>query len=253
MTDVNNSEKLRAEAYRPGMYHENMPKIYDIIQSAFEEWKTEKAEAARNLPVICISRKIGVGSYEIAEIVARKIHYRVYDREILEYLINTQNLDKAISQFLDERCPSGLETLLAKILRDVVFKSEYSKLLFKAIFTIASLGPCIFVGRGAHLVLPRERVLGVRLACSNDYRSRRLARMLGISETAASLRLAHLDIDQKNFFRNVYNLKAASKEEFDMVLYMDYLKQPDTAGAIIASAFEHKFGPLMPAALKEAL
>ncbi|RJP84797.1 MAG: cytidylate kinase-like family protein [Desulfobacteraceae bacterium] len=237
-----NGSSDKADSYRPGMYHETMPKVYDIIEGAFREWKKEKQIFPKNLPLICISRKIGVGSYEIAEMVAKKINYRVYDREILEYLINTKDVDQTIREFLDERCPSGLETLLAKILRETVFKSENTKLLFKAIFTIANLGPTIFVGRGAHLVLPRDRVLAIRLTCSNEYRSRRLARILGISETSASLRLAHLDIEQKSFFKNVYNLKTAPKEEFDMILYMDHFKNPNAVAGIIVSAFENKFG-----------
>jgi len=251
MADLRKNDDKKAEAYRPGMYSETMPKIYDIIESAFLEWKAEKNDAPKDLPVICISRKIGVGSYEISELVAQKIHYRVYDREILEYLINTKKLDRSITDFLDERSPSGFETFLAKILRDMVFKSEYAKLLFKAIFTIANLGPSIFVGRGAHLILPRERILAVRLTCSNDYRNRRLAKMLGISETAASLRLAHLDIEQKNFFKNVYGLKTAAMREFDMVLYMDYLKNQNVAAEIIASAFESKFGKNIPSELRK--
>lgn len=254
MADSRNTiSNSRADSYRPGMYHETMPKIHDIITSAFQEWKSERPEALKNLPVICISRKIGVGSYEIAEMVAKKIHYRVYDREILEHLINTQKVDRDITDFLDERFPSGFETLLSRLLMDIVFKSDYAKLLFKAIFTIANLGPCIFVGRGAHLVLPRERLLAVRLTCGNDFRNRRLARMLNISETAASLRLAHLDIDQKNFFKNVYNLKGAAKEEFDILLYMDYLKHPDIAASIIATAFESKFGVNIAAEMKDVL
>ncbi len=242
MTDSGKKPNNKADIYRPGMYHKAMPEIYDIIAIAFQEWRAEKPAAVRDLPVICLSRKIGVGSYEIAQIVAKKINYRVYDREILEYMMLSADVDKELSEFLDERCPSGIETLLAKLFKEKVFKREDAKLLFRTIFTIASLGPCIFVGRGAHLILPRDRVLAVRLTCSNGYRNQRLSRMLKVSETSASLRLAHLDIEQRNFFKNVYNLKIAPKEEFDMILYMDYLNNPNAAAGIIASAFENKFG-----------
>ena len=242
----------KADSYRPGMYHESMPQVYDLIESAFREWKKEKKKASKNQPLICISRKIGVGSYEIAELVAKKINYRVYDREILEYMTRINGVDKEIADFLDERCPSGVETLLAKLFKDKVFKRDDAKLLFRTIFTIAALGPAIVVGRGAHLVLSRPRVMAVRLTCSNEYRNRRLAKMLNISESAASLRLAHLDIEQKNFFKNVYDLKAAPKEEFDMVLYMDHIKSPNTAAGIIVSAFENKFGVNISAGSKEA-
>jgi hypothetical protein len=66
--------------------------------------------------------------------------------------------------------------------------------------------------------------------------------MLHVSESAASLRLAHLDLDQKHFFSNIYNLKSAPAQEFDMVLYMDYFNDPNKVAGIIAGAFEQKFG-----------
>jgi hypothetical protein len=224
------------------MYLENMPKVSDLIKTAFNEWKKEKKISACLAPIICISRKIGVGSYEIAEITGKMIHCRVYDREILEHLITNRGIDKSVSKFLDERCPGGFENLLATVFREKVFKSEYAKLLFQTIFSIANMGPCIFVGRGAHLLLNRDRVLAVRLTCSNKYRKQRLAKLLHVSETAASLRLAHLDLEQKHFFSNIYSLKSAPKKEFDMVLYMDYFNDPNKVAGIIASAFEQKFG-----------
>jgi len=243
MADLNRKGSgNKADAYRPGMYHKSMPQVYDLIESAFREWKEEKKKATKNQPLICISRKIGVGSYEIAEIVAKKINYRVYDREILEHMIKSDTANQEIAEFLDERCPSGVETLLAKLFKTKVFKRDDAKLLFRTIFTIADLGPSIFVGRGAHLVLPRNRVLAVRLTCSDEYRNRRLARMLNISKASASVRLAHLEIEQKNFFKNVYGLKTAPKEEFDMIIYMDHINSPNAAAEIIASAFENKFG-----------
>lgn len=239
--DKRSSLKAKADRYFPGMYHESMPKVYDIIRSAFKEWKKERTGPPRHDPLICISRKIGVGSYEIAEMVGKRVPCRVYDREILEHLIKAENGDKSIKEFLDERCPSGFETMLAKILREKVFKSEDTRLLFKTIFSIANLGSCIFVGRGAHLILPRERVLAVRLTCSDKFRSQRVSKMLRIPEAAASVRLNHLDLEQKNFFKNVYNLKTAQKNEFDMTLYMDYFKTPRAAAGVIAAAFSEKF------------
>ena len=129
----------KSDNYFPGMYLENMPKVNDIIRSAFKEWKKEKKRTVSQRPVICISRKIGVGSYEIAEITAKMIDYRVYDREIIEHLIKNRKVDKAVAKFLDERCPGGFQNLMAKIFREKVFKSEYATLLFKTIFTILIL------------------------------------------------------------------------------------------------------------------
>jgi hypothetical protein len=41
--------------------------------------------------------------------------------------------------------------------------------------SMAATGSTIFVGRGTHLILPRDRVLAVRLICSDAFRTERLA------------------------------------------------------------------------------
>jgi hypothetical protein len=48
--ETQNSLKSKADRYFPGMYHESMPKVYDIIESAFKEWKKERMSPPRHDP-----------------------------------------------------------------------------------------------------------------------------------------------------------------------------------------------------------
>ena len=78
--------------------------------------------------------------------------------------------------FFDERYPGKMSELGAMFFGEKSFiMSDYVKNLVSAVFTFANMGSTIFVGRGIHLILPRDRVLAVRtiflnmsLAC--DYR-----------------------------------------------------------------------------------
>lgn len=234
------------KGYIPGMYKKERPKVYNTVEKAFQEWKKNREirpKKTKKNPIICLSRKIGAGALEVADIVAEKIGYRVIDREVLEHLVGSDRIDEKLSALFDERCSNEIEDTLAKILGVKSFtQNEYSHLLFRTIFSIADLGPSIFVGRGAHLVLPRKRVLSVRLICSNEYRVRRLADDLKISKTAATLKLNHFDVGQKHFFRRIYNLNEASPYEFDMVINRDYIPDAQQAAEIITTAFIQKFG-----------
>jgi cytidylate kinase len=246
---MNQSSKIHAKEkdYYPGMYHKTRPKVYDIVERAFKDWQKEQIargkKRTKKYPMICFSRNIGVGALEVADILGKKIGYRVIDREILEHITARESLDKKLEAFIDERCPSEIEDILSMLFGEKSFsQSEYSRLLFRTIFSVADIGPAIFVGRGAHLILPRDRVLAVRLICSTEYRVNRLAAMLKIPDSAASIKLRHYDIDQKNFFRRVYNLDSAPANEFDMVINRDYIKTAKSIAEIVETAFREKFG-----------
>jgi cytidylate kinase len=238
--------KNAGKGYIPGMYQKKRPKVYEIIEKAFLEWKKSRdirTKQKGNSPMICFSRKIGVGALEIADIVAERIGYNVIDREILEHLSGRNRPDDKLAAIVNERCPSEAEDLIAMIFGQKAFtQNEYSRLLFRTIFSFAELGPAIFVGRGAHLILPRNRILAVRLICSKEFRIKKIAKLLKISETAASLRLNHFDIEQKHFFRRIYNLKEAAPYEFDIVINRDYIKGTQQIAEIIITALKEKFG-----------
>jgi len=240
-------EEAKSIVYFPGMYHKTRPKVYDIVEKAFKDWKKEQdvkgKKRTKKHPIICFSRKIGVGSFEIANILSKKIGFRVIDREILEYLTNKEELDKKMQDFLEERCPGGIEDILATIFGEKAFtQSKYSHLLFRTIFSLVDIEPVIFVGRGAHLILPRDNVFVVRLICSEEFRVKRLINKLKIPESGASIKLHHYDLEQKNFFRKVYNLESAPANEFDLVINRDYIEDAKSIAAIIEVAFREKFG-----------
>jgi cytidylate kinase len=106
---------------------------------------------------------------------------------------------------------------------------------------MAASAPTVFVGRGAHMILPRERVLAVRCICSDDYRAGRMAKLLGIGKSAAMKNLSSSDKEQASFFRKVFGLKKAVAYEFDLVINLDHICDPGAAADIIVLAFERKY------------
>jgi cytidylate kinase len=109
------------------------------------------------------------------------------------------------------------------------------------VFTFADMGSTIFVGRGTHLILPRERVLAVRFICSNDYRIERLARILDVEEKEAQKILGKIDKEQRDFFKKAFGKKDASPYEFDMIINCEFITEPQEAAEIVALAYEEKF------------
>ena len=177
--------KIGGVKYVPGMYgkkrftgHQLADKYFrDLEKKIIEKKRAEKKPEI--FPTICFSRKIGVGALEIADIVGKNIGYNVVDRELLEYIAKEAKLSQKTVKYFDERYPGVLNEFAAFLFGEKSFiKSDYSRHLFNVVISLAGLEPTIFVGRGTHLIIPRDRVLAVRCICSDEHRIKRLSKIL---------------------------------------------------------------------------
>jgi cytidylate kinase len=234
--------------YKPGEYGKTRTKPTDWINAQIQKWSADKIEKERQkkgqtmVPCICFSRKIGVGALEIADIVSEKMGLKVVDREILEHMVKDAALSMKTVELFDERHPGMMSELSAMIFNEKSFiASDYSRQLAKSVIALANMEPSIFVGRGVHLILPRDQVLAVRLICSDEYRIKRLAGIMKTTEAETKKRLDVIDKEQREFFKNIYQKKDASPYEFDLVINMDHIRDSAQAAKIVACAFEQKF------------
>jgi hypothetical protein len=97
------------------------------------------------------------------------------------------------------------------------------------------------VGRGIHLILPRERLLAVRFICSDSYRIKRLSKFLDAEEKEVEIILQQVDKEQRDFFKRAFGQKDITPDEFDLVINRNYITEPETAAEIVAQAFKLKF------------
>jgi cytidylate kinase len=238
-----------AAPYVPGTYAKKRPPASEVASQYAREWEmrrrqmTPKAPAPVVIPPsICLSRKIGVGALEVADILARKLRLRVADREILEHMAAQTKLDKDSIRFFDELYPGKTVELSAMIFGKKSFDmSDYLRCLVHAVYSMAAMGSTIFVGRGTHLILPRERTLAVRFIGSDDYRIRRLKAQLQLDEHNAVHTLTKMDREQRAFFKKAFDRRQALASEFDLVFNFDLLHSPKLAAELVARAFRAKF------------
>jgi hypothetical protein len=236
--------------YIPGMYPGRHPIPAETAGQyikALEKMSSKPATRAplrtELPPTVCFARKIGVGALEIADILAEKINYRVADRLIIEEMANNSSVTNNTVGFFDERYPGSLAELAAFLFGQNSFTmSDYVRGLTSVINALAMSEPTIFVGRGARLLLPRDRVLSVHVICSRPYRVKRIARMMDISEEAADKKLEDLDKEQADFNKKLSGKKRPDPEEFDLLINCDHIINPEWAADIVATAFRRKFG-----------
>jgi hypothetical protein len=244
------AEHESGSKYIPGTYVKHRPSASEMASRYVREWdekriekRGKEPELVEFPPTICISRKLAVGAVEIADIVGEKIRYRVVDQQLLQHIATQASLSEKTVAIFDERYPGKLSELVTLAFGEKAFiKSDYTKQLFSSVYAIAALGPTIFVGRGVHLLLPREKVLAVRIISSVQFRVQRLVSLMNISKEEAAKQIRELDQQQTAFFREVYDKKDASPYEFDLVIDCDYAKELRSVARIILTAFREKFG-----------
>ena len=236
--------------YIPGMYPgrqrvpaEAVGQYVKALEKMSSKPATRTPLRSEMPPTICFARKIGVGALEIADILAEKINYRVADRLIIEEMADNSAVTSNTVDFFDERYPGSLAELAAFLFGQNSFTmSDYLRGLTSVINALAMSEPTIFVGRGARLLLPRDRILSVHVICSRPYRVRRIARMMDISEEAADKKLQDLDKEQADFNKKLTGKKKPDPEEFDLLINCDHISNPEWAADIVAAAFRCKFG-----------
>jgi cytidylate kinase len=235
--------------YVPGTYARKRPEAGKVAAQYVQEWEArrqrlspKKTVAPEIPPCICVSRKVGVGALEVADILARKLHMRVADREILEHMRGEARLDTETVKFYDELYPGKTVELSALLFGKKSFQmDDYLRNLVNSVYSMASMGATIFVGRGTHLILPRDRVLAVRFICSDSFRTERLAMLLKIGADEARKTLGKIDKEQAAFFKKAFGKKDASASEFDLVFNFDHLNDPKLAADLVKKAFSSKF------------
>jgi cytidylate kinase len=243
------AEKADTGKYVPGAYAKRRSGVEERVGHYVRAWERrqlaqkEAATAPADLPpCIAFSRKIGVGALEIADMVAEHLGYKVADRELIEQIANQTNISEKAVAYFDERFPGYVNRTFKYLFGEKAFiDSDYSRHLISAVFAIAGLEPTVFVGRGAHLILPRERVLAVRCIGSDDYRAKRIADIMRISRAEAKKKLPGIDKEQAAFFKKVFGKKVASPYEFDMVVNLDHFTNPGDVADIVTLAFNKKF------------
>ena len=239
---------IGGKRYVPGMYSHKKFTGAQLADKYFNELGKKKIKQQQEAnrpeiyPCISLARKIGVGALEIADMLGEELQFPVIDREILTHIANEANLSEQSVKFFDERYPGKLNEFVKYLFGEKAFiNSDYSRHLFRTVLSLAGASSTIFVGRGTHLILPRERTLAVHCTCSDDYRSKRVATMMDVPQNETAQKLSQIDKEQKEFFTKTFGKAAVESVDFDLIINFDHLREPASAVQLIKNAFMEKF------------
>ncbi len=186
---------------------------------------------------ITISRDKGSLGDEIAQDLSRLLGWRVFDREIVDYISKNSHVRQNLVQQLDERAQNMIHESVQRLLRmaegGAFGIDEYHEALLKTLAFLAAQGDAIIVGRGANYALRDGAGLHVRIMASDKVRVDRLAKRWNISAEETNLRMQELDAEKRSFIRRHFKHDPNDLRFFDLVFITDFLTPRQIAASVL--------------------
>ena len=227
------------------------------ISRSMRFWEARRAEWQRDLteqqqmaqkpggPYISISREAGSGGVEVSQLLARKLGWQLYDREIVEAIARRAKVREELVDRFDEYVRSELDTWVYNVLTgQLLNNTEYLSLLTNVLVSIGQYGNAIILGRGANFVLPPDLGLRVRLVAPVPARQQYIMRTRGCDAKAALEEIAERDAERHKFQQHHFRSKLEDPCAYDVVINTAHITMEAAADSIIRLA-ETKLGRLL--------
>lgn len=177
-------------------------------------------EGTHKGPLVAISRDYGAGAGEIAPLLAARIGVPLYDRAIIDGIIEQIEGDPALMRRLDESAPPGLVSRLLHGYGNIPSTDEYGKALVEVVLAIARHGGVI-LGRGVHLIASIPDMYRVYLRASTATCIARLAQRENLDHHAAERQWRRIEIDRRTYLKHHFGRTRDEFDDFDLIVNTD--------------------------------
>lgn len=180
--------------------------------------------------IITIGREFGSGGREIGQKLAEKTGAEYYDKKLLQMAAKESGFCEEIFERQDEK-PTN--SFLYSLVMDSYSLNRYSTApfldmplnqkvflaQFETIKKLASKGSCIIVGRCADYALAENpNCINVFIHADLDFRMKRIARELDISENKAGDLLLKKDKQRASYYNYYTSKKWGDARSYDLTL-----------------------------------
>jgi len=202
-------------------------RLAETLEQARLHWRRRSVrESPDELPLlpappgftIALSREHGARGAQVARLVGERLHWPVYDRELLVRIAEEMGLHATLLESVDERYKGWFRECLEAFAPPAVSKYTYVRRLVEAVLSLGVHGECVIVGRGAVQVLPTATTLRVRLVAPLAARIANVQSRYGISREEAVQRVEQTDLERSRFVRDHFHVDPAAAGNYDLVL-----------------------------------
>lgn len=183
-----------------------------------------------SIRIITIEREYGSGGAAIAQALATKLGWKLWDRDLTAEIAKVAHVDPRAAQRCDER----VDTLLYRLFK-VYARGSYERslpvggrttfdtdcmveTLHEVVEDVASRGRCVIVGRGsAYFLRSRQDAFHVFTYAPLDEKIRRL-KLIGKSEKEALQLINDIDRERASFIRHYFNAEWPNRSLYNLMI-----------------------------------
>lgn len=193
-------------------------------------------------PVVTLSRDYGSGGREIAGELAKHLAVPVYDKELLDAVVERSGADPHLLAQLDEKTRGFWDSWIVSMLSgENVQDDNYRRHLVKVVLAILNTGNGgVIIGRGAHLILAQQDVFRVRIVASPETCAERVAHKRQISQEEARKEVARVNEGRSRFVWDVFKKRLNDPAAFDLTLNTDHLSKYEEVAEIIIFSMQYR-------------
>lgn len=197
-------------------------------------------------PCLLVSRERGSGGGCIAGLVAERLGWHVFDREIVDEIAQLAHVREQLLNSLDKETRSHMEDTWRPELKpsDIGYE-KYLRGLRQVVLTLGHHGDVVLLGRGAQFLLPAQCALRVRVVAPLDLRVRRVVETEKVPAAEAQAYVQGFDSDQADFIQKCFQGEANSALNYDLIVNTEAISM-EGAAELVLSAMRDKLGVQPP-------
>ena len=194
------------------------------------------------LPAITLAHQTGSGAHELAIRLAgalqaegpdQDLPWTLFDRNLVEKVLEEHQLPQALAAFLPEDRRTYLQDAMTELLGVVPPSWEMVPRVAETVLHLAHAGHVVLVGRGANYITSRlPNVFHVRLIASLEQRIARIQALHHLDGAAAAAFIQKEDEARGRYVKTHFHVGATDDLQFHLVLNMDRIGCADAVELI---------------------
>lgn len=216
-------------------------KAAQIIEEQISEWKhrhsktSSRAPKKHNYPIITISREFGARGAVFASHLARKIGFKVWDKDLLQAITNEVGSGLKMVESVDERRRQTIEDAVSGYFYNIPTNVTYLRSLIRVVNTIEEFGNSIIVGRGANYICKNPKALHIRIVSPLKTRVENYSKIENVSLVNAKKMIETKDSERRDFIHLNFHRDMNDASDYDLLINANSFNMDEMAEIVIES------------------
>jgi cytidylate kinase len=191
---------------------------------------------------VTISRQAGCGALAVAEKLAlylqehparHPVPWKVFDRNLMDKVLEDHDLPARLAQFLPEDRVSFLEDIMADLLQTYPPSQTVIRQTAETILKLASLGNVILIGRGGNIITARlPNMFHVRLVAPLEERVEYSHKSYGMTKTEARKFCLREDAGRERYLKKYFHADINDPLLYHLIINTGLVNYDDAAKLI---------------------